>query len=87
MYINSFIYIQPFIVVSILSGVWGMIMCVHAAEAAGATPRPRFLALQLVLVIVKLQCGIAKVLPELITVPCILPLHPTVFVNSEYDLF
>ncbi|CAH0727088.1 unnamed protein product, partial [Brenthis ino] len=86
LYVNSFIYIQPFIVVSILSGVWGIIMCVQAAETAGATPRPRFLALQLVLLIVKLQYGIAKILPELITVPCILALHPTVFVNMIQNI-
>ncbi|CAH2248076.1 jg12758 [Pararge aegeria aegeria] len=81
LYLNSFIYIQPFIAVSILSGVWGIIMCVRAAEATGAKPRPRFLALQLALLIVKLQCGFAKVLPDLVTLPCIMALHPSVFVN------
>ena len=84
LYINSFTYIQPFIVISILSGVWGIIMCVRAAEAAGAKPKPRFLALQLVLLIVKLQCGFAKILPEIVNLPCILALHPSVFVHSKY---
>lgn len=84
LYINSFIYIQPFIAISILSGVWGIIMCIRAAEATGVNPRPKFLALQLTLLIVKLQCGFAKMLPEIVNLPCILALHPSVFVNSKY---
>ncbi|XP_050344401.1 organic solute transporter alpha-like protein [Nymphalis io] len=86
LYLNSFIYIQPFIAVSILSGVWGVIMCVRAAEATGITPRPRFLALQLVLLIVKLQCGFAKIIPEIFDLPCIMALHPSVFVNMIQNI-
>ncbi|CAH2090428.1 unnamed protein product [Euphydryas editha] len=86
LYLNCFIYLQPFIAVSILSGVWGVIMSVRAAEATGATPKPRFLALQLVLLIVKLQCGFAKVLPELLNIPCIMALHPSVFVNMIQNI-
>ncbi|XP_045773548.1 organic solute transporter alpha-like protein [Maniola jurtina] len=86
LYLTSFIYIQPFIITSILSGIWGVIMCVRVAEATGAKPRPRFFALQLVLVIVKLQCGFAKVLPDLATLPCIMELHPSVFVNLIHNI-
>ncbi|XP_045499502.1 organic solute transporter alpha-like protein [Colias croceus] len=79
--LNSFVYMQPFIAASILSGIWGIMMCIRAAEATGAKPRLRFLVVQLVLVIVKLQCGIARVVPDLFNVTCILPLHPSVIVN------
>lgn len=87
LYLNSFVYLQPFIAASILSGVWGVIMSVKAAEATGATPKLRFLALQLVLLIVKLQCGFAKVMPELFNIPCVMALHPSVFINSKYVLY
>ncbi|XP_072931461.1 organic solute transporter alpha-like protein [Epargyreus clarus] len=80
-YTQAFVFVQFFIAASILSGVWGMIMCVHAVQAASMSPRPRFLALQLVLIIVKLQCGFVKILSEKLTLPCVLELHPSVFVN------
>lgn len=78
---------QPFIVASILSGVWGTIMCVRVLESAGFTPRPRFLALQLVLLVVNLQCGLAKALPKMMTLPCIMSLHPSVVVHSKYTAY
>ncbi|CAG9583283.1 unnamed protein product [Danaus chrysippus] len=81
LYLNSLIYIIPFIAASILSGVWGVIMCIKTAEAVGAKPKPRFLALQLVLIIVKLQWGITKMLPGMVKLPCLTALHPSVFVN------
>ncbi|CAK1543162.1 unnamed protein product [Leptosia nina] len=81
LYVNSFVFIQPFIAASILSGIWGMMMCIRTAEATGAKPRARFLVVQLVLVIVKVQCGIAKVLPEMFVMPCIMSLHPSVVSN------
>ncbi|KOB72791.1 Organic solute transporter alpha-like protein [Operophtera brumata] len=82
LYLSCFTYIQPFIAASILSGVWGVVMTVRAAATAGRNIRPRFLALQLVLLIVKLQCGFAKVLPEIAHLPCIVPLNPSVFTNT-----
>ncbi|OWR50154.1 organic solute transporter alpha protein [Danaus plexippus plexippus] len=81
LYLNSLIYIIPFVAASILSGVWGVIMCIKTAEAVGAKPKPRFLALQLVLIIVKLQWGITKMLPGMLKLPCHTALHPSVFVN------
>ncbi|XP_026752682.2 organic solute transporter alpha-like protein [Galleria mellonella] len=74
-------YIQVFIAASILSGMWGIIMCVRLAESLGLRPRARLLSLQLVLLIVKLQCGTARSLPGLFNLPCVMSLHPFVFVN------
>ncbi|KAM3961531.1 organic solute transporter alpha-like protein [Aphomia sociella] len=74
-------YIQIFVAASILSGMWGMIMSVRMAESFGLKPRPRFLALQLVLLIVKLQCGVARALPGLFNLSCVMSVHPFVFVN------
>ncbi|XP_059045055.1 organic solute transporter alpha-like protein [Achroia grisella] len=74
-------YIQVFIAASILSGMWGIIMTVRLAESMGLRPKARFLALQLVLLIVKLQCGVARALPGVFNLPCIMSLHPFVFVN------
>ncbi|KAG6450210.1 hypothetical protein O3G_MSEX006452 [Manduca sexta] len=84
LYHRYFAYLQPFVAASILTGVWGMIMCVRLLESAGYKPKARFLVLQLALIIVKVQCGFAKVLPEFINIRCITSLHPSVFVNSKY---
>ncbi|KAJ0176057.1 hypothetical protein K1T71_008231 [Dendrolimus kikuchii] len=81
LYHRCFVYIQPFIIASILTGVWGMIMTVRTAGSLGCNARPRFFAVQLTLLIVKLQSGFAKVLPEIVHLPCVLPLNPSVFVN------
>ncbi|RVE42523.1 hypothetical protein evm_012831, partial [Chilo suppressalis] len=81
LYIRSFPYFQPFVAASILTGLWGVMMCVRAAEAGGARPRPRLLALQLVLFIVKLQYGAVRALPTMVRMPCVMALHPAVFVN------
>ncbi|XP_004928427.1 organic solute transporter alpha-like protein [Bombyx mori] len=80
-YHESSIYFQPFIAASILTGVWGVIMCVRMAETAGHRVRPRFLAIQLALIIVKVQSGFAKFLPELIEIPCVSSINPSVFIN------
>ncbi|CAG4945866.1 unnamed protein product [Parnassius apollo] len=81
LYRRGLIFIQCFVAVSILSGIWGVVMCVRAAEAIGVRFRPRFLALQLVLIIVKLQYSFAKILSDLVTLPCITTLNPNVLVN------
>lgn len=83
LYHSNFVYFQPFIAASILSGMWGVVMLVRAAMSVGRTPRPRFLAVQLVLIIVKLQCGLAKSLPDIANLSCVLKLHPSVFVYSK----
>ncbi|KAL4715611.1 hypothetical protein ACJJTC_006190 [Scirpophaga incertulas] len=81
LYVRSVAYVQPLVVASILAGVWGAVMCARAAEAAGARPRRRLLALQVALLVVKLQCGAVKMLPQLFALPCVMALHPSVFVN------
>ncbi|KAL0829224.1 hypothetical protein ABMA28_004053 [Loxostege sticticalis] len=81
LYLRSFTYLQPFVAASILTGIWGVTMSVRAAEAAGLRPRPKFFALQLVLLIVKLQCGIIRFLPQAFSMPCMMSLNPAVFVN------
>ncbi|XP_022118989.2 organic solute transporter alpha-like protein [Pieris rapae] len=86
LYVNSFVFIQPFIAASILSGIWGMMMSMRAAAATGARPRARFLLVQLVLIIVKVQCGVAKVVPELFVLPCLMSLHPTVVVHMIQNM-
>ncbi|XP_049875156.1 organic solute transporter alpha-like protein [Pectinophora gossypiella] len=87
LYLRSFIFFQPFVVVSILSGVWGINMMVRTCEASGLSCRPRFLALQLLLIVVKVQCGIAKTLPEMVTLPCVLNLNPAVVVHMiQYSI-
>lgn len=85
LYHNNFIYLQPVIATSILFGVWGIVMCVRAAESAGLKPRGKFLALQLVLLIVKVQGGTVNFLPKLFYLPCHPPLTPTVYVNLVHN--
>ncbi|XP_041981450.1 organic solute transporter alpha-like protein [Aricia agestis] len=86
LYSRSMVYIQPFVAASILSGVWGIIMSLKAAESVGLSPRARFLVLQLVLIIVKLQFGIAKSLPGMVSMPCIMAMNPSVFVNLVQNI-
>ncbi|CAK1582712.1 unnamed protein product [Parnassius mnemosyne] len=81
LYRRGLIFLQSFVGISILSGIWGVIMCVRAAESIGIRFRPRFLALQLVLIIVKLQYSFAKILSDMVTLPCITTLNPNVIVN------
>ncbi|XP_045536893.1 organic solute transporter subunit alpha [Papilio machaon] len=86
-YRHVIVFIQFFVAASILSGMWGVIMCVRAANGIGVVLRPKFVALQLVLIIVKLQCGLSKLLSDLAMLPCVMSLHPTVLVNvTQYTI-
>lgn len=87
LYRRCLVYIQIFVAISILSGIWGVVMCVRTVDSMGIVFRPRFLALQLVLIIVKLQYGLAKLLSDSVTLPCITSLHPTILVNGEFYHF
>ncbi|XP_063538607.1 organic solute transporter alpha-like protein 2 [Cydia strobilella] len=77
-YLKNYMYFQPLVAASLLSGIWGIMMCLRAAEATGGRPRPRFLALQFVVIIVKVQCGLAKIIPTTAHLPCLLALNPAV---------
>ncbi|XP_013194956.2 organic solute transporter alpha-like protein [Amyelois transitella] len=81
LYLKSLMFIQPLIAFSILFGMWGIIMCIRTVETLGIKARPRFLAVQLVLLIVKLQFGMVKTITGFFELPCIMSLHPAVFVN------
>ncbi|XP_053608599.1 organic solute transporter alpha-like protein [Plodia interpunctella] len=81
LYLKNYTFIQPLIGFSILFGMWGVIMCVRTVETFGIRPRPRFLAVQLVLLIVKLQYGSVKSVTGYFELPCVMSLHPAVFVN------
>lgn len=81
LYSRNFIYFQPFVAASILPAMWGVIMCVRTVSTIGYNPRQRFLTVQLVLIIVKLQVGLTKSLAEVINVPCLVKLHPVVFAS------
>lgn len=82
-YRHGLVFIQFFVAASILSGIWGVIMCVRAASGIGVMLRPKFVALQLVLIIVKLQCSLAKLVSDVATLPCVMSLHPAVLVNGK----
>lgn len=71
--------------VSIGTAVWGINMTARmAVQYAGLNLRKRYLVLQLVLPIVKLQAALAKVLPEKVDFACIMELNPWVFSNSKF---
>uniref|UniRef100_A0A2A4JWS4 Organic solute transporter alpha-like protein n=1 Tax=Heliothis virescens TaxID=7102 RepID=A0A2A4JWS4_HELVI len=86
LYHRNLVYFQPLIAASILSGMWGVVMCARAAAGVGRAPRRRFFAVQLALIIVKLQCGLAKSLPDLANLPCVLNMHPAVFVYMIHNI-
>ncbi|CAB3247261.1 unnamed protein product [Arctia plantaginis] len=81
LYSRNFLYFQPFVAASILPGIWGIVMCVRTSTLLGLNPKARFLSIQLALIIVKLQVGISKSLADLIHGPCLVNLHPVVFVS------
>ncbi|XP_073946257.1 organic solute transporter alpha-like protein [Choristoneura fumiferana] len=84
-YLSNYIYFQPLVAASVLTGIWGIMMCLKAAEATGARPRARFLALQFALIIVKVQCGVAKTLPTLTSLKCLFALNPSVVVDLIHN--
>lgn len=84
LYNRNFLYFQPFVAASILPAMWGVIMCVRTSTLMGLNPKARFISIQLVLIIVKVQVGIAKSLADLIHGPCLVKLHPVVFVSRKY---
>ncbi|XP_053608757.1 organic solute transporter alpha-like protein [Plodia interpunctella] len=81
LYLDSSKFLQPFGGVSTLFGIWGLFVCVKTVETLGFQPGPRFNAIHAVLIVVTLQYQMVKSVTGLFNIPCVLSLHPAVYVN------
>lgn len=77
---------QPIIVTSILCCIWGMIMTMKMLTEVlkEHQMQGKFLVLQFVLILAKLQGVIAKLLVNGDMMPCKPPITPTLYANCKY---
>ncbi|XKL66080.1 hypothetical protein PGB90_009500 [Kerria lacca] len=87
LYQVNYVYMQPVIIVSIFSGLWGMIMTMTMLRDVlkEHNIRGKFFALQLVLLLAKLQGLLARFAVWGDVFPCKLPITPTVYANLIYN--
>lgn len=87
LYQVNYVYMQPIVVISILCGIWGMIMTMKMLTEVLKEHhmQGKFFVLQLVLLLGKLQGIIAKVLVSMDFMPCKPPITPTVYANLLYN--
>ncbi|XP_050462052.1 organic solute transporter alpha-like protein [Cataglyphis hispanica] len=81
------IYIQPFMVISILLGIYSLTIATKTLHAVAPEANLHFktLVTQLVLLFSKLQTGIIKQLPATGLYPCNPPLTPTIYASVTYN--
>ncbi|KAB0799614.1 hypothetical protein PPYR_07494 [Photinus pyralis] len=87
LYQVNYIYMQPVIVTSIFFGVWGMTMTIQLLKELlkDYWMFSKFIVLQLVLILSKLQGITMKGVVKLRLLPCHPPLTPTVYSNLIYN--
>ncbi|XP_077299958.1 organic solute transporter alpha-like protein [Arctopsyche grandis] len=88
LYQVNYMYAQPFVVVSIILGVWGMAMSIKMLrEVLGShSLQSKFLTLQLVLLFSKLQGLAARISVWAGALPCNPPITPSVYGNIIYNI-
>lgn len=86
LYQVNYMYMQPFIVISIICGMWGisMTMRVLGDILKDHNIQGKFIALQLVLVLAKLQGLAFRTMVWKGWLPCKPPITPTVYANRMY---
>ncbi|GLH09903.1 Organic solute transporter alpha-like protein, partial [Gryllus bimaculatus] len=87
LYQVNYMYVQPVVVVSILTGVWALSMAMRALAQPleGRRSKAKFLALQAVLLLAKAQGLAARSLVWAHALPCRPPLSPAVYANLVYN--
>lgn len=88
LYSLNYMYFQPIIVISILFGIWAMIMTINLIKNVledGFNLSKKFLALQMILIFAKLQGLITRSLVWTDVLPCKLPITPIVYANLIYN--
>lgn len=86
LYQVNYVYMQPIVILSILSGIWGVVMTMTMLDEVlkEHNIRAKFLVLQLVLLLAKLQGLLARLAVWNDWFPCKMPITPTVYTNCEY---
>ncbi|XP_054262661.1 organic solute transporter alpha-like protein [Macrosteles quadrilineatus] len=87
LYQVNYMYLQPLVVMSILCGVWGIIMTMKMLTEVlqGYHIQGKFIVLQLVLILAKLQGVWARLFVWFGWLPCKPPITPTVYANLLYN--
>ncbi|XP_075233861.1 organic solute transporter alpha-like protein isoform X2 [Lycorma delicatula] len=87
LYQVNYIYMQPVVVISILCCIWGMIMTMKMLTEVlkEHQMQGKFIVLQLVLLLAKLQGVIAKAVVNMNMMPCKPPITPTLYANLLYN--
>ncbi|XP_071440856.1 organic solute transporter subunit alpha [Hetaerina americana] len=87
LYHVNYMYFQPLIAVSILCGMWGMTMMIKMLSTFLTSHKLnlKFLVLQMVLLLSKLQGLITRIILWSNILPCKPPISPTVYVNVIYN--
>lgn len=80
-------YFQPVVIMSILTGIWGMVMTTRMLMPVLKEHllQGKFLVLQMVLLFAKFQGFIAKIVAHSDIFPCKHPITPTVYTNRKMD--
>lgn len=88
LYEVNYMYLQPVVVVSILTGIWGLLMTIKMLSTvlANHLVLGKFLALQAVLLLAKFQGLTARILAWYNVLPCNPPLTPHVYANLMYNM-
>lgn len=87
LYEVNYMYLQPVVVLSILTGIWGLLMTIKMLSTVLASHLVlgKFLALQAVLLLAKFQGLAARATAWYSLLPCNPPLTPTVYANLMYN--
>ncbi|KAF6205018.1 hypothetical protein GE061_019185 [Apolygus lucorum] len=87
LYQVNYTYVQPVVVTSILTGIWGMVMTTRMLIPVlkDHLLQGKFLVLQMVLLFAKFQGFIAKGVALSGVFPCRHPITPTVYTNLIYN--
>ncbi|KAG8307947.1 hypothetical protein J6590_006925 [Homalodisca vitripennis] len=87
LYQVNYMYLQPLVIISILCGVWGIIMTMKMLTEVlqGYHVQGKFIVLQLVLILAKLQGVWARLFVWFGWLPCKPPITPTVYANLAYN--
>nr|XP_018899979.1 PREDICTED: organic solute transporter alpha-like protein [Bemisia tabaci]XP_018899980.1 PREDICTED: organic solute transporter alpha-like protein [Bemisia tabaci]XP_018899981.1 PREDICTED: organic solute transporter alpha-like protein [Bemisia tabaci]XP_018899982.1 PREDICTED: organic solute transporter alpha-like protein [Bemisia tabaci]XP_018899983.1 PREDICTED: organic solute transporter alpha-like protein [Bemisia tabaci] len=87
LYQVNYLYLQPVVIASILSGVWGMIMMIRMVSDSlpDYKLQQKFVCLQLVLVLAKLQGLVLRICVWADLFPCRAPVTSAVYANLLYN--
>nr|CAD7457143.1 unnamed protein product [Timema tahoe] len=82
----NYMYLQPVVVLSILFGIWGISMTIKmlAEVLKDHHMQGKFLVLQFVLLLAKMQGLVFRILVWASLLPCRPPITPTVYANCKF---